>query len=61
MNDKSDPRFFRKISDFHFLNFLGGVIDLSAELPGLLVLVKEQREPTEEESGYQIILDAMIN
>ncbi|KAJ8907696.1 hypothetical protein NDN08_007803 [Rhodosorus marinus] len=61
LNSSEEPRFVRRISDFHLLNFLSGFMDLSGELPGLIDIVREQRDPTAQESGYQIILEALVS
>mmetsp|Transcript_2913 Transcript_2913/g.8917 ORF Transcript_2913/g.8917 Transcript_2913/m.8917 type:complete len:460 (-) Transcript_2913:247-1626(-) len=59
LNDKTEKRFVRKVSDFHLLNFLAGTNDFLMIIPGLLDMVREQRDPREEEKDYQVILESL--
>eukprot|EP00180_Rhodochaete_pulchella_P004083 Plantae.Rhodophyta-Rhodochaete_pulchella.ctg7525.p1 GENE.Plantae.Rhodophyta-Rhodochaete_pulchella.ctg7525~~Plantae.Rhodophyta-Rhodochaete_pulchella.ctg7525.p1 ORF type:complete len:324 (-),score=68.50 Plantae.Rhodophyta-Rhodochaete_pulchella.ctg7525:315-1238(-) len=55
----SSMPFYRRISDFHLLLFLSNTLDVATDMPGLLSAIKEQRDLTEAEEGYQVLLESL--
>ncbi|EME30742.1 Nuclear protein localization protein 4 [Galdieria sulphuraria] len=56
-----DEPFIRRISDFHLLLYISNVLDMDGDMPLLCNAVREQRELTDEEEGYRLMIEAIAN
>mmetsp|Transcript_1017 Transcript_1017/g.2933 ORF Transcript_1017/g.2933 Transcript_1017/m.2933 type:complete len:485 (-) Transcript_1017:160-1614(-) len=61
LRSQRDKPFFEQLADFHLLVFLSAILDVYTDMPGLCALVRDRREPTELEAGYQLMLDAICS
>jgi len=54
-----DEPFIKRISDFHLLLYISNILDMDADMPLLCNAVREQRELSEEEEGYRLMIEAI--
>jgi len=59
LRQASSMPFYRRVSDFHLLLFLTHTLDTKKDLPALLGAIREQRELTDSEEGYQLLIESM--
>lgn len=55
----SDIPYWKRVSDWHFLLFLGRILDMNTDMPAFVRPVLEQREFAQQEEGFQLMIDAI--